>query len=308
MKYPINVTYIYLRGKWNKPAAYLLSGNEPSIGIKFHPKLFKLKKDSLTSSNLANLPYMMIFAVATLTDVIIYTTERYLYISLLFYLSLFKWFLIILNSLRPIALLKDMHYAEITDIAWSHDGLKLIVTSQDGYCTLVKFNENELGEELEKDKYPFKVQQEEEVEVEVSPPSPPQKVVQEGEDKGDENLMDVILSSEKKKKRRIELVNLSDTLHVSSTPFEEEGTKTKVEEMESNKIDSSEPLKKKRRVTLINVTEGLAIDKDIQIIPMEEDDKKEEEEDDSLKKVNDDAMDVIENEDASNRVEQDVAQ
>jgi len=49
------------------------------------------------------------------------------------------------ESIQPIAVLAGLHYAAITDIAWSSTGNYLALSSQDGYCTLVEFENNELG-------------------------------------------------------------------------------------------------------------------------------------------------------------------
>ncbi|KAM1934602.1 hypothetical protein ACFX15_018769 [Malus domestica] len=45
----------------------------------------------------------------------------------------------------PIAIFAGFHYVAITDIAWSPDAHCLALSSQDGYCTLVEFENDELG-------------------------------------------------------------------------------------------------------------------------------------------------------------------
>lgn len=45
-------------------------------------------------------------------------------------------------------MLGAIHYKHVTDMAWSPDGLRLAVTSHDGYCTLALFSPGELGEPL----------------------------------------------------------------------------------------------------------------------------------------------------------------
>jgi len=47
-----------------------------------------------------------------------------------------------------------IHYAEFTDAAWSADGLKLLVSSKDGYCTIVVFSAEELGIPLPESEQP----------------------------------------------------------------------------------------------------------------------------------------------------------
>lgn len=65
----------------------------------------------------------MIFAVATDTDVVLYDTQQ----------------------TAPIACFEKIHYTRLTDISWSADGLLLIASSTDGFCTLVTFAADELG-------------------------------------------------------------------------------------------------------------------------------------------------------------------
>lgn len=73
------------------------------------------------------LPYDLVFACATLHSLLIYRT----------------------NELSPIALFSGLHYSEITDLAWSPDGQFLVVSSTDGYCSVVQFNEGDLGVQLD---------------------------------------------------------------------------------------------------------------------------------------------------------------
>ena len=52
----------------------------------------------------------MIFAVSTTDSVILYETQ----------------------TMTPIARIADIHYANMTDLAWAHDGNTLFVSSRDG--------------------------------------------------------------------------------------------------------------------------------------------------------------------------------
>ncbi|KAL3646996.1 hypothetical protein CASFOL_009168 [Castilleja foliolosa] len=76
-----------------------------------------------SSASFFNLPYRYIFAVATLNSLYVYDTE----------------------SIQPIVIVAGVHYASITDIAWSPAGNYLALSSQDGYCTLLEFENQELG-------------------------------------------------------------------------------------------------------------------------------------------------------------------
>ncbi|KAJ7021155.1 chromatin assembly complex protein [Mycena alexandri] len=73
---------------------------------------------ALTGSVFA-LPYRMLYAVVTMDTVAIYDTQQ----------------------AGPVCLLTKLHYDEFTDLTWSPDGQCLMLSSRDGYCTLVTFDE-----------------------------------------------------------------------------------------------------------------------------------------------------------------------
>ncbi|KAG6811776.1 hypothetical protein H0H92_005906 [Tricholoma furcatifolium] len=72
-----------------------------------------------TTSSVITLPYRMLFAVVTMDTVAIYDTQQ----------------------AGPVCLLTKLHYDEFSDLTWSPDGQCLIVSSRDGYCTLITFDE-----------------------------------------------------------------------------------------------------------------------------------------------------------------------
>ncbi|GAV87154.1 WD40 domain-containing protein [Cephalotus follicularis] len=117
----VNTTYIFSRKDFSRPALQLPGASKPVVAVRFCPVAFSLRGS--TSAGFFKLPYRIIFAVATLNSLYIYDTE----------------------SVPPIAILAGLHYAAITDIAWSSDGRYLALSSQDGYCTLVEFEKDELG-------------------------------------------------------------------------------------------------------------------------------------------------------------------
>nr|CAG8457315.1 13736_t:CDS:10 [Entrophospora candida] len=92
-----------------------------------------------TSSPLFAIPYRMIYAVATEDTLFIYDTQQY----------------------SPLVMASKLHYRTLTDLAWSDDGNTLVVTSFDGYCSIVTFEEGELGERYlvveEKSEFPNNV-------------------------------------------------------------------------------------------------------------------------------------------------------
>lgn len=51
-------------------------------------------------------------------------------------------------SAEPLAVIRSIHLARITDVSWSPDGLALIVSSSDAYCSIITFDKGELGEEF----------------------------------------------------------------------------------------------------------------------------------------------------------------
>ncbi|KAJ1586544.1 hypothetical protein NDA11_001992 [Ustilago hordei] len=69
------------------------------------------------------LPYRMVYAVATQDSVWIYDTQQ----------------------TGPICCFSNMHYASFTDLTWSPDGQSLMMSSTDGYCSVVVFDYAELG-------------------------------------------------------------------------------------------------------------------------------------------------------------------
>ena len=79
------------------------------------------------SSGAFDLPFRCVFAVCTTDTVTVYDT----------------------SSETPVAFAGGLHYAAITDAAWSPDGKTLVVSSSDGYCSVVQFTEAELGKPVE---------------------------------------------------------------------------------------------------------------------------------------------------------------
>lgn len=118
---PINTAYVFSRKDLSRPALLLPSASKPVVAVRFCPKSFSLR--GTATSAFFKLPYRFIFAVATLNSLYIYDTE----------------------SVQPIAVFAGLHYAAITDISWSPTGKYLALSSQDGYCSLVEFVDDELG-------------------------------------------------------------------------------------------------------------------------------------------------------------------
>ncbi|KAL9270786.1 Chromatin assembly factor 1 subunit FAS2-like protein [Drosera capensis] len=121
---PINTAYVFSRKDLSRPALQLPGASKPVVAVRFCPLTFKLRgSNSGNGAGLFNLPYRLIFAVATLNSLYIYDTE----------------------SMAPIVIMAGLHYAAITDMAWSPDAKYLALSSQDGYCTILEFDDQELG-------------------------------------------------------------------------------------------------------------------------------------------------------------------
>ncbi|KAE8440955.1 hypothetical protein EG329_006169 [Mollisiaceae sp. DMI_Dod_QoI] len=71
-----------------------------------------------------SLPYRMIYAVATEDSVLMYDTQQQ----------------------TPLCVVSNLHCATFTDLSWSNDGLTLLMTSSDGFCSTLTFAPGELGQ------------------------------------------------------------------------------------------------------------------------------------------------------------------
>jgi len=69
------------------------------------------------------LPYRIVYAVATQDAVYVYDTQQQ----------------------RPLCIISNLHYATFTDLTWSSDGHTLLMTSSDGFCSVLTFAPGELG-------------------------------------------------------------------------------------------------------------------------------------------------------------------
>jgi hypothetical protein len=108
----------------------------PTVGARCNPILFELRKDATTHEAcpkpLIKLPYRMIVAVLSTNAIMIYDTQH----------------------THMLSIIRNQHCANLTDIAWSNDGLTLFVTSSDGFCSVVEFSDDELGVPCQRSSYP----------------------------------------------------------------------------------------------------------------------------------------------------------
>ncbi|KAI1907023.1 Chromatin assembly factor 1 subunit [Ophidiomyces ophidiicola] len=71
-----------------------------------------------------SLPYRIVYAVATQDAVLVYDTQQQ----------------------TPLCVVSNLHFATFTDLTWSQDGLTLIMSSSDGFCSTLSFTPGELGQ------------------------------------------------------------------------------------------------------------------------------------------------------------------
>ena len=120
--------YGFMKNSINKPSFMLPGIKTHANCIRFCPLLLKLK-ENVQGPALIDLPYRMMFAVATIDTVLIYSTQ----------------------SIKPVALIKNLHYDSINDMSWICHQM-LSIASSDGYCSFVKIQDP--GELLEKELIP----------------------------------------------------------------------------------------------------------------------------------------------------------
>ncbi|KAF8453112.1 WD40-repeat-containing domain protein, partial [Terfezia claveryi] len=178
----INTVYIYTRAGLNKPPiAHLPGHKKPSVAVKCSPVLYNPRSTNAGTKHITvdtssgddaisslpppaistemeppptnrihpqlspystnnpmvepsvpeippnaafALPYRMVYAVATQDAVFIYDTHQQ----------------------TPLCIVSNLHYAAFTDLTWSSDGLTLLMTSTDGFCSIVAFEPDELGQ------------------------------------------------------------------------------------------------------------------------------------------------------------------
>ena len=102
-----------------KSGPYMLVNNfeKATVCVKFSPLWYKSDLNQ----------YKFIYGVATLNEIVFYSTESEL----------------------PLGLIGKLHYAGITDFSWSVDGEYMVISSGDGFCSIVQFDPDEFGERIE---------------------------------------------------------------------------------------------------------------------------------------------------------------
>ncbi|NXR96395.1 CAF1B factor, partial [Hypocryptadius cinnamomeus] len=125
-----NTTYVFSRNNLKRPVGHLPCPGKGTLAVRCCPVYFELRgasaKDEISPKSppaLFSLPYRLVFAVASEDSVLFYDTEQSF----------------------PFGYVSNIHYHTLSDISWSSDGSFLAISSTDGYCSFVTFEEDELG-------------------------------------------------------------------------------------------------------------------------------------------------------------------
>jgi chromatin assembly factor 1 subunit B len=144
---PSFATLLFVRHQFEKPYKVFHGLDKPSVAVCSNPVLFQLPTQVPPESNRQQvnnthtsssenmnlekcqkhdsvLPYRSIFAVLTIDSVLVYDTHHS----------------------APLCIARNLHYAGLTDCSWSPDGHHLIVSSTDGYISIISFDLGELGD------------------------------------------------------------------------------------------------------------------------------------------------------------------
>jgi len=113
----VYATYIFSRNNMNDPVAVIPSPHSPSICIRCNSNILQLNELDETEDKILDINYRFIFAIATNESVTIYDTSKK----------------------QPLAFISDIHFDEITDLAWNNEGNILAISSKDGYCSFIHF-------------------------------------------------------------------------------------------------------------------------------------------------------------------------
>ncbi|KAI8909552.1 WD40-repeat-containing domain protein [Gorgonomyces haynaldii] len=114
--------HIYTRGNLlGAPVAHLPGHQKSPIAVAFNP----LKYPLLPGDNVFQLPHRYFYCVANQEAAVIYDTQHE----------------------HPIAFVGHVHYTTLTDVSWNCDGRSLMISSTDGFCTFVDF-QDDLGEPI----------------------------------------------------------------------------------------------------------------------------------------------------------------
>ncbi|CAH2077186.1 unnamed protein product, partial [Iphiclides podalirius] len=121
---PMNAVYIYTRYCLKVPACVVPCG-EAALAVRWAPARLALRPHGPPPAFGAS-PSRLLLAIATKRSVLVYDTQQR----------------------TPVALISNIHYTRLTDLTWSPDARVLVASSTDGFCSVITFSENELGQIL----------------------------------------------------------------------------------------------------------------------------------------------------------------
>merc|ERR1712187_1075107 len=121
----LSTTYLFFRNDLNNPISQLPALTSATSVTKWCPLYFRNRLNK-SNRHVSNLPYRMYLAISDIDTIFVYDNE----------------------SIQCIAFIGGLHLASITDLAWSHNGKFLSAGSRDGFCSVIYFEEGELGEPL----------------------------------------------------------------------------------------------------------------------------------------------------------------
>lgn len=116
-----NVSNIYPRNRLSEAPLLTVPTSKPSRAVRFNQVRYRLRTDA--KKNITAAPYRYVYAVACRNGVTMYDTQ----------------------SQMPFAYVGSLHYAPITDMCWSAGGDMMFISSTDGFCSVVCFDDGELG-------------------------------------------------------------------------------------------------------------------------------------------------------------------
>ena len=135
---PMPTTHVFARHNLTQPCAHLPSPSKPVVAVRCSPVLYEhISRESAvdlekSSAFMGSLPYRVLWAAITLDSIIVYDS----------------------SLPHPLFVASNTHLAPLTDVAWLPNGNGLICSSDDGYCTMVRFRPGALGTPLPADKLP----------------------------------------------------------------------------------------------------------------------------------------------------------
>ncbi|CAI9605933.1 unnamed protein product [Staurois parvus] len=125
----VNTTYVFSRNNLKRPLSHLPCPAKATFAVRCSPVFYELRPEvrgedgKAPPPGLISQPYRMVFAVACENSVLFYDTQQSF----------------------PFGYVSNVHYHTLSDISWSSDGSFLAISSTDGYCSFVTFEEGEIG-------------------------------------------------------------------------------------------------------------------------------------------------------------------